>query len=450
MYGSNRDPSKYFICWFALVVIVLSFFVYHRAAAQDEELFGEVNKQEAIRIVVGFLNDNYVFPDSGEIIGAELLKRYKDGRYASKMTAEKFARMIDSELEEISRDKHLALFLDPAMNRGLREEQDEDNYPDEDMLEEERRNNYGFKQAVILEGNVGYLDLRIFFEPKSAAPSAVAAMGFLANCDALIIDLRNNGGGWGEMVAFLSSYFFSADSLIQLSSVYSRPDNKTYQSWTAPYVPGKRLITTPVYILVSKSTFSAAEEFCYNLKHLGRATLVGETTRGGAHPISYKPVGEKFVLMIPEMTSINPVTGSNWEGVGVEPHIKTSSDKALEVAHLMALEELKKCEDRKKAAWYQWHIEGLEAKNSPIELPEDITNSYIGKYGSMDITLEGGDLFYCRGGRMKHKLSPMSRVLFAIKGLENFRLKFIVEQNEVRELEVLYDDGRVAKYRKEK
>ena len=134
---------------------------------------------------------------------------------------------------------------------------------------------------------------------SSARPASVAsAMNFFSNCDALIIDLRNNGGGWGEMVAFMCSYFVYGDTTVLMSTGYSRPGDEYFQSWSMPYVPGKTMSNIPLYIITSKSTFSAAEEFCYNLKHLKRATIVGETTRGGAHPISPKVLNDNLAVNV--------------------------------------------------------------------------------------------------------------------------------------------------------
>ena len=421
------------------------------ALAEEAEPLTDAQKKEVIEVIVKHLKDNYVFPDTGLEVGDQLLKFRRNGRYSNIVDRKEFCRLVDSDLVELSHDKHLRFFYDPEMNRGLREEKDEDYFPDEKMIEEERRGNFGFKQAAILEGNIGYLDLRIFFVPKSSGATAVASLSFLSNCDALIIDLRNNGGGWGDMVAFISSYFFSGEEQVQLTGSYSRPEDKHYQSWTAPWVPGKHLADTPLYILISKSTFSAAEEFCYNLKHLKRAKLVGETTRGGAHPISYKAVGREFVLMLPEMYSINPVTGSNWEGVGVKPHIEVPAEKALQVAHLKALEELKRDADNDKDIFrYQWYIDCLEAKYNPVPLAAGIAESYVGRYGSIEITLGEGVLYYCRGGRMKRKLSPLAENLFAVTDLDYLRLEFVRKGGEVGGMNVLYSDGRKSTYRKEK
>jgi C-terminal processing protease CtpA/Prc len=168
----------------------------------------------------------------------------------------------------------------------------------------------------------------------------VAAMNFLANTDALIIDLRRNGGGDPAMVALISSYLFDAQP-VHLNDLYFRPDDSTRQWWTLPYVPGKRYgAKKEVYVLTSKRTFSAAEEFTYNLKCLKRAKIVGETTGGGAHPGGGRRINEHFAIWVPSGRAINPITKTNWEGTGVTPDVDVPQDQSLKVAHNAAMNSI--------------------------------------------------------------------------------------------------------------
>jgi hypothetical protein len=174
--------------------------------------------------------------------------------------------------------------------------------------------------------------------PAVAGETATAAMTFLSSTDAVIFDLRENGGGDPSMVAFLTSYLLGPRA-VHLNDFYSRPTNETRQSWTLPYVPGRRLTEADVYILTSSRTFSGAEEFTYNLKHLKRATIVGEATRGAAHTVEGRRINANFAIAVPTGRPINPVTKTNWEGVGVKPDVAVSPERALTAAHLMALEK---------------------------------------------------------------------------------------------------------------
>jgi C-terminal processing protease CtpA/Prc len=173
-----------------------------------------------------------------------------------------------------------------------------------------------------------------------AGDTAACAMNFLANTDALIVDLRNNGGGTPAMGVLLASYFFAAEP-VHYADNYARPGNTTRQWWTLPYVPGKRYgIGKPVYILTGKRTFSAAEGFAYHLKNLKRAIIVGEVTRGGANTAEAKRIADHVVLYVPTGRGVSPITGTNWEGVGVQPDQAIPGQQALKVVHLDALNRL--------------------------------------------------------------------------------------------------------------
>jgi C-terminal processing protease CtpA/Prc len=229
---------------------------------------------------------------------------------------------------------------------------DEDDDKPEDPVEAKRRQrferlvNHGFDKVERLDGNVGYLEMRGFLSPDIGGDTAAAAMTFVADTDALIVDLRRNGGGEPSMVALVSSYLFDAKP-VHLNDLWWRKDGATHQFWTLPHVPGRRFgPEKPVFVLTSKRTFSAAEEFAYNLKTLKRATLVGETTGGGAHPGGPRRLTDHFFIWVPRGRAINPITRTNWEGTGVKPDVEVPAALALETAHLLALRDtLKRADD---------------------------------------------------------------------------------------------------------
>ena len=181
---------------------------------------------------------------------------------------------------------------------------------------EENRNNYGFRKSELLPGNIGYIQFDMFQGSQQAQEAAAAALASVADCDALVFDLRENRGGSPQMIRFISSYLF--DKPTHLNSFYDRLSNKSSETWTLESVPGKRFPNDlPVYVLTSSLTGSAAEEFTYNLKNLGRATIVGERTVGAAHLVTERVINEQFLLRVPYARAYNPVTKDNWEGVGV-------------------------------------------------------------------------------------------------------------------------------------
>ena len=178
-----------------------------------------------------------------------------------------------------------------------------------------------------------------FSGSDEACRKAVDAVNDLAGTDAMIIDLRDNRGGGGGVGEVLSSYFFNSKK-VQLTGSYYRRTDSINQSWTLPYLPGKRLPYIDLYILTGKRTFSAGEDFSYSLKHLGRATIVGKKTKGGAHPVDVLIVHGAILTQISIGNSVNPVTGTNWEETGVIPDVEVEEEQALHTAHLMALKKV--------------------------------------------------------------------------------------------------------------
>jgi C-terminal processing protease CtpA/Prc len=211
-----------------------------------------------------------------------------------------------------------------------------------------RRRNYGFRKVEILDGNVGYLELDGFIPLELGRETAAGAMAFLANVDALIVDLRGNGGGEPSMIQFLCSYFFAERT--HLNDFEWRGRDGLEEYWTFDDVPGKRLVDVPLFVLTSSRTFSAAEEFTYDLKNLQRASIVGETTGGGAHPGDTHAIGGLLHAFIPQGRAINPITRTNWEGTGVEPHVKVPAAQALDAARREAVEAIAERRKRTSAA----------------------------------------------------------------------------------------------------
>jgi C-terminal processing protease CtpA/Prc len=197
--------------------------------------------------------------------------------------------------------------------------------------------NCGFVKVEQLDGNVGYVKFNGFFDVGACGATASAAMSFVAGSRALIVDLRDNGGGSPAMVAYISSYLFSART--HLNDLWTRHSGETEEFWTRDDIPGRRFGgEKPVYVLTSARTFSGAEEFSYNLKSLGRATIIGETTGGGAHPVSGHRIDEHFMIGVPFARAVNPITRTNWEGVGVAPDVKVPAADALAAALKLARE----------------------------------------------------------------------------------------------------------------
>jgi C-terminal processing protease CtpA/Prc len=205
--------------------------------------------------------------------------------------------------------------------------------------------NCAFEKIEILPNNIGYVKFDGFMDASFCGPTVAAAMGFVAHTDAVIFDLRQNQGGDPEMVALISSYLFERST--HLIDIYDRKENSTRQNWTLSYLPGPRLTKQPVFVLTSKQTFSGAEEFAFDLKNQKRATIVGETTGGGAHPVSGHTVANYFMVGVPFAKSLDPVTKTNWEGTGVVPDVNVSAADALTTAEKLASEKIRATESSK-------------------------------------------------------------------------------------------------------
>jgi len=280
------------------------------------------------------LNASYVFPDVAQRMTEAVRARMARKEYDAITSGRTLASTLADHLRDVSHDKHLrVLFSFDPFPQG------QGGNPELAKLQSEF-NNFGFARVERLPGNVGYLDLRGFSNDPEVRDIAAGAMNVLANTRALIVDLRQNGGGSPFTVAFLSSYLFGPEK-VHLNDLYWRVQNRTDSFYTEAEVPGRRFgPDKPVYVLTSNRTFSAAEEFTYNLQSLKRATIVGETTGGGAHPGGPQRITEHFAIWIPTGRAINPVTKKNWEGTGVVPDVPVAVPLALKTAYLLALKRI--------------------------------------------------------------------------------------------------------------
>jgi hypothetical protein len=318
-------------------------------------------RTEVIDTAIRQLNERYVFPDLAKKMEQALRDRAARKEYDSVTSAKQFAELLTTHLQEVSRDKHIRVFYSVEPVPEDREDAEPSAEQREQYRQFGRRVNYGFERIERLPGNIGYVDLRGFMEAnEESAQTVAAAMNFLNNTEAIIFDLRKNGGGQPQMVALISSYLFG-EQPVHLNSLYWRKGNRTDEFWTLKEVAGKRYGNKDVYILTSNRTFSAAEEFTYNLKNLKRATIIGETTGGGAHPGGGVKLARNFAMFVPTGRAINPISKTNWEGTGVKPDVEVPADQALKTAHVAALRKVvEKATDAQLKAALQDQIENLQ------------------------------------------------------------------------------------------
>ena len=387
------------------------------------------------------LTDNYIFLDKARAMEKLVRDNYKKGAYKSVTSRREFAQRLTEDLRSVSHDLHLGVSFvsDQQLEEMLAAN---DSLAPNPWFEEMKENNFGFQKLEILDGNVGYLELRGFVPADIAGGTAIAAMNFLSGCDAVIFDLRKNGGGDPSMIQLISSYLF--DQPVHLNSFYIRSLDTIQQFWTQAYVPGKKLPNANVYVLTSPFTFSGGEEFSYNLKNLKRGQIIGKTTGGGAHPTEDHLFASVNIQMsVPYGRAINPITGTNWENVGVTPDVDVAPEKALEIAHMMALQAISdKTSDLRTKERLQWAAEALSAEVNPLTLDESKLREYVGTYGPRKVWLENGALYYRRGENPIAKLVPLTTDRFMLEGVGYFRAQFLRgEDGSVSTFVGLYDNG---------
>lgn len=344
--------------------------LYAQSASKNSDAplpIDAIKRERAVLAMLKEFNDRYVFPDVASKVKDTITSRLKNKELDHIKTGQELATEMTRQIQEITKDKHVRVLCNTKPHPKQAERR---MAPTPEELkryrEEMRSNNAGFEKVERLTGNIGYLKLNGFMDPEVGREPLSAAMTFLKNTEALIIDLRHNGGGTPMMVRDLCSYFFD-ETPILLNQMYFRKDNRKEEFWTNKEVPGPRYLNKPVYILTSAFTFSGAEECAYNFQTQKRATLVGEITGGGAHPGGMVPVADHYAIFIPTGRAINPITKTNWEGVGVKPDIEVDADKALEAAHAHAIKTLLKSTDSKVRERVQQDVDAAASRTKRIE-----------------------------------------------------------------------------------
>jgi len=438
----NNPLYKKFIRGFIILIIFTTFI--NAQNVNDPLKLDTKTKIQTVNKIAKILKENYIFPETAKKMDVFIKSQLKSGAYDSIDDPGKFAVTLTADLQSISKDKHLQVWFNPEEAKRMMESQKNGRDSDQEKRwnGQMKKENYGFKKVEHLSGNIGYVDFRNFASPEYSKETVASVMGFLANSDAIIFDLRMNGGGDPEGVRLICSYLFG-DAPVHLNDLYFRPSDKTVEYWTLRKVDGKKMPDVPVYVLTSSYTFSGAEEFAYNLKNLKRAVIVGETTGGGAHPGDDEPVNSSFVMNVPSGRAINPITKTNWEGTGVTPDIPVKSEKALEMAEILALQKLaEKTKDNVQKRSFLWMIESLQASIDPPAMDDDVMKNYAGTYGERAITFEGGKLFYQRKGRQKFQMTPISGDTFMFKEIDYFRIRIDKDSDgKIKGVTGLYDNG---------
>ena len=402
-------------------------------------------KRQAVAELAGMLRARYAIAETADAAAKAVEEKLAGGAYDPIGDAEQFAEAVKADLVAATHDKHLHFgVVPPPEPTPATSSQPSPDARAAAWRARARGGNWGMPRAEVLAGNVGYLEVRRFQPPDMAGDTVVAAIGFLANADAVIVDLRNCHGGNAYLQPLFAGYFFSRPT--SLYDMVFRGSNSTERFWTMAWLPGRRLAELPMYILTSAYTFSGGEAFAYRFKVLKRATIVGETTGGGANAGGVLDVAPCFRVFMPMGRPVDRDTQSNWEGTGVEPDIKTSAREALRVAHVEALRLLRARAtiDAEKAR-LDWALERAEAERAPATMPADALDRLAGTYGDVTVFVEGGQLRLQREGEAPTLLRPLAPTVFASDTDDPVRAEFRVAAESRGGLLVFTDEEGVRR-----
>ncbi len=396
-------------------------------------------KKEVVDSLSKALVNNYVFPDTARRMSAIIQKNLASGVYDSISDPWAFAQKLTRDLRSVYRDLHMSMNYNPQVEKNL---SDTSSNRNSDNSAKDKAQNFGFKKLEILQGNIGYMRFDQFCSLSEEAKTTIkSAFSFLRNSDALIIDVRTNGGGEPQTVQYICNFLFAKRT--HINDLYEHRTNKTDTFWTEPMSGYTPFTTIPVYVLTSKRTFSAAEEFSYDLQCQGRAQTVGETTGGGAHPVSFQLVGHGFIAMVPYARAINPITHTNWEAVGVKPDVAVNSDTALDAALFACYgAQLAIAKDSEKIKAILWCKNMLDANLHPHDIDSATLRSYTGKYGDEIFTYKGGALYMAGRSGKTSRLIALSLTAFKAVDFDNYKVEFMKNDGgQINQLLVTYDDG---------
>ncbi len=410
-----------------------------------------------VQAVASAVDERYVFPAVAPKIAGHLRERARQGAYDT-LTGGDLADALTRDLREQNGDRHLSVRYQPGQpgqpgqpaaragaGPGPVRQPPGASPASADTM---RRRNYYLNRAERLDGNIGYLDIRQFFGQTDEARDAVAgAMAFLAHTDAMIIDVRYAPGGDVRMVDLVASYFF--DKVVPTLATYFRQRNETIQRSTLESVPGRRRPDIPVYVLTSRDTGSAAEDFAFLLRQTGRATLVGDRTAGAGHSNVIVGLGGGYSVSVSVGRTYDSKTNEGWERAGVQPHVRALTDDALDTAHRIALSALiDKAKDSAIQRELSWARDLLDARRTPVPVDMKTLQSYVGQYGVRHVTLDRGRLWYQRADDAERiPLVALSATEFAMG--EGQRLQFVASGAGV-ELRILMADGTHVAYARQR
>jgi hypothetical protein len=405
---------KKYIIWFLCLLALPAIHVYGQPVTTIKHQLLTVSQIKVIVDTVCYkIEQGYIYADKGKQISDHLHTQLKAGIYNKYANPDELATGLTNDMRQVCYDGHLAVRTDATAPAGPVTNLSSQPAPPPPPKEE----NFNLKKLEILPGNVGYFRLDGFTGNRDVWPVLENALHFLERSQALIIDVRYNGGGSGGMVNLIESYLFNKKT--EMNGLIGRSGKDTTHIEADPADVKNFTLNMPVYILTSHKTFSAAEDFAYGMQSVHRAQTVGEKTGGGAHPVQTSPVGYGLIIRIPFMRSFNPYTHTDWEAVGVIPDIQCPADSALDVALSKIYQQTIENSPLPEKKQYQWLKDRITAKN--VIVSSRLLQSYSGTYGQHFRLFVKGNRLYCTDLLMNNftfQLHPVNAETF-YSGPEN-------------------------------
>jgi hypothetical protein len=439
------------------IILILAMALAFGQQAESQTSLTKSVKKEVVDSLSRSLIKNYIFPDTARMMENKIRENLARGLYDTISNPRDFALKLTKDLRSVYNDLHLSMNFNPNAEKNLMDTSPKNTAENEARdLEAARKQNYGFIKTELLKGNVGYVHFNQFYELTDDAKKTVeSAFTFLKYSDGLIIDLRDNRGGSPDMVKYICSFLFSKPT--HINDLFEHRTGKTQQYWTEPVKGYEVLSGIPIYVLTSSRTFSAAEEFAYDLQSQRRGKVVGETTGGGAHPVSFQLTGHGFIALVPFARALNPVTRTNWEAVGVKPDLAVDPDNAIDAALLNFYDDrIAVLTDSVKKAPFAWDRAMLYANLHPQLVDPSVLKSYTGTFKFREdvgetITFEAGALYAKAEVGKPSRLLAFSANTFKPEHNDTYKLEFVKDAaGQISQVKLIFDDGSVRIDKKEK
>lgn len=423
-------------------IVLLAVMALAPASSVAAQALDQKAQREVVSHLEVALRQNYVFPARIPAISAELERRVQ----SSPIEAEPFAEALAQGLVEASEDLHFSVAFNPDEVAAHRRAKASGEASTEAQRDSERAANFGFRDARRLDGGLAYVRFDFFADPQYAQETAAAAMRFAEGAKGLIIDLRYNNGGVLEMAQFLMSYLYPAGKDQEFFDYnYNEKGISVARSqWSLAAVPGQRSGDIPVVVLTGSTSFSAAEWMAFSLQRLSRATVIGEQTAGGAHPVTRVPIDDRFMLQVPFGEIRDPIDGKDFEGVGVTPDIVVPASSALLAGQKFLLQSRADAGDA-EAKWALVPIDLAISGQAPGATDLD---EAVGAYEGRTLVRTRTGLAYHWRGRFVLALDPIGKDLFAVQGTDDYRFQLVRVNGAVAGLERVEKSGDTETYRR--